>query len=137
PASSAGTACLPDGLRDKIVAVMLAHAEAFLDVRAESGGTAWRIADLPDGAERVRAEVAARLGLAAAREERGAAAVTRPVGLVARESRGGDGGPPASVRDDRGASAVLLAPLGRLTAPQVTWVADRLEDQAARITPWR
>jgi precorrin-3B synthase len=137
PAGPAGTACLPDGLRDKIVAVMLAHAEAFLDVRAEYGGTAWRVADLPDGIERVRAEVAARLGLAAAHEERGTATVTRPVGLVARESRGGDGGPPASVRHDRGSAAVLLAPLGRLTAPQVNWVADRLEGQAARITPWR
>jgi precorrin-3B synthase len=32
---------------------------------------------------------------------------------------------------------VLLAPLGRLTAAQLTWVAGQLEDRDARITPWR
>ncbi|MGH3228075.1 MAG: precorrin-3B synthase, partial [Streptosporangiaceae bacterium] len=51
---------------DGVVTVMLACAEAFLDARAAEGGTAWRIADLTDGAERVRAAVAARLGLTAA-----------------------------------------------------------------------
>ena len=49
-----------------VVTVMLACAEAFLDARAAEGGTAWRIADLADGPARVRAAVAARLGLAAA-----------------------------------------------------------------------
>ena len=49
-----------------VVTVMLACAEAFLDLRAAEGGTAWRIADLTDGPARVRAAVAARLGLAAA-----------------------------------------------------------------------
>jgi precorrin-3B synthase len=34
-------------------------------------------------------------------------------------------------------SVVLLAPLGRLTAAQVTWLADRLSGRPARITPWR
>ncbi len=42
-----------------------------------------------------------------------------------------------SVRDDPGASAVLIAPLGRLTAAQLTWVASRAGERAARITPWR
>jgi precorrin-3B synthase len=32
---------------------------------------------------------------------------------------------------------VLLAPLGRLTSAQVSWVADRVAGRAARITPWR
>jgi precorrin-3B synthase len=32
---------------------------------------------------------------------------------------------------------VLLAPLGRLTAATLNWVADRVAGQAARITPWR
>ncbi len=32
---------------------------------------------------------------------------------------------------------MLLAPLGRLTAAQVTWVADQLGADAARVTPWR
>jgi precorrin-3B synthase len=116
--------------------VMLAFAEAYLDLRAESGGAAWRIADLPDGAERVRAVVAAGLGLATAPEERGTATGARPVGLVARETAGA-GESPAFVRDDAGISAVLIAPLGRLTAAQVTWVADRGAGRAARVTPWR
>jgi precorrin-3B synthase len=32
---------------------------------------------------------------------------------------------------------VLLAPLGRLTAAQLTWIADRLGEHDARVTPWR
>ncbi len=42
-----------------VVAVMLAFAEAFLDERAGAGSAAWRIDDLPGGAERVRTAVAA------------------------------------------------------------------------------
>ena len=41
---------------------ILQPAEAFLDLRAAEGGTAWRIADLADGPTRVRAAVTARLG---------------------------------------------------------------------------
>lgn len=141
---------VPDDLRDGVVVVMLAHAEAFLDLRAELGSTAWRIADLPGGAERVRAAVAARLGLAAVSQEPGTGPASRPVGLVARqrvqsgerpvgraarqEMRGGAESAPY-VQDENESSAVLLAPLGRLTSAQVTWIADRVE--AARITPWR
>jgi precorrin-3B synthase len=108
-----------------VVAVMLACAEAFLDVRAAEGGTAWRIADLADGAERVRAAVAARLGLAAAALATPAA---RSVGPAAR---------PVGVVGPDGTAAVLLAPLGRLTAAQLTWLADRIRGRPARITPWR
>jgi precorrin-3B synthase len=111
-------------MRDAVVAAMLACAEAFLDLRAELGSGAWRVTDLPGGAERVRAAVSARLGLAACPEERGAATTARPVGLIAAQEAGRD-------------SVVLLAPLGRLTAQQVSWIADRLAGQAARITPWR
>ena len=32
---------------------------------------------------------------------------------------------------------MLLAPLGRLTAAQLTWLADRVGGRLARITPWR
>ena len=32
---------------------------------------------------------------------------------------------------------MLLAPLGRLTAAQVTWLAARAAGRPARITPWR
>ena len=127
---------VPEELRDNVVSAMLAFAEAFLDLRAELGGTAWRVADLPDGAERVRASVAARLGLATTPEKNGAATGSRPVGLVVRETAG-TGESAASVRDDARCSAVLIAPLGRLTAAQVTWVADRVAGRAARVTPWR
>ena len=172
------SADVPDDLRDGIVAAMLACAEAFLDLRAELGSSAWRIADLPGGAERVRAAVAARLGLALAAQEPGDATAGRPVGLVARQrvragepadasvgcpgggekpaprvldepavpgaarsgglaarQRRGGAESGAYVLDDNGASAVLLAPLGRLTSAQVTWVADRVRE--ARVTPWR
>jgi precorrin-3B synthase len=120
----------------QVADVMLAFAEAFLDLRAKLGEAAWRVADLPDGAERARAAVAARLWLAAAPEERRTATGARPVGLVAGETVG-TGESAASVRDDARCSAVLIAPLGRLTAAQVTWVADRVAGRAARVTPWR
>jgi precorrin-3B synthase len=105
------------------VTVMLACAEAFLDVRAADGGMAWRVADLTDGPARIGAAVAPRLGLAAApqpsRSPDGPA--SRPVGVV---------GP-------AGTAAVLLAPLGRLNTTQVAWLADRVRGRPARITPWR
>jgi precorrin-3B synthase len=68
--------------------------------------------------------VAARLGLTAAQQETVATKATRPVGLVTGGERSG-------------VSVVLIAPLGRLTSAQVSWVANRIADQAARITPWR
>ncbi len=111
---------------DAVVAVMLACAEAFLDERTAQGGTAWRIADLDGGAERVRAAVAARLGLTAADGVPGggrapSGSASRPVGIV------GPGG----------TAAVLLAPLGRLTAAQLTWLAGLVTARPARVTPWR
>jgi precorrin-3B synthase len=105
--------------------VMLAYAEAFLDMRAADGGTAWRIADLADGAERVRAAVAARLRLTAAPP---APPIAPPIAPAAR---------PVGVVGPGGTAAVLLAPLGRLTAGQLTWLADRVRGRPARITPWR
>src|SRR5262249_35038720 len=124
---------VPDELRDGVVAAMLACADAFLDLRAESSGTAWRIADLPGGADRVRAAAAARLGLDEGQPETepdvalgdaapgcaagvaGAPGATtaRPVGLVTRlearlAARGETGGgavSAASVPDDPDASA--------------------------------
>jgi precorrin-3B synthase len=108
------------------VTVMLACAEAFLDVRAAEGGTAWRISDLANGAERVRAAVAVRLGLAAAPPAPSMSLA--PVGPTAPAAR------PVGVV---GTGAVLLAPLGRLTAAQLTWLADQVGGCSARITPWR
>ena len=104
---------------------MLAFAEAFLDERAAAGSVAWRIADLPDGADRVRAAVAQRFGLAAGPELTIPVTATRPVGLVRCPVGGGGGVEPGSVTSDDFDSAVLLAPLGRLTAAQVTWLAAR------------
>jgi precorrin-3B synthase len=125
-----------------VVTVMLACAEAFLDLQAAEGGAAWRIAELADGAERVRAAVAARLRLAAGpqlaaaspapagsdRPAASGASADRPVGLASR---------PVGVVGPDGTAAVLLAPLGRLTAAQLTWLADRVGGRPARITPWR
>ena len=117
---------------EDVVTVMLACAEAFLDVRATEGGTAWRIAELTDGAERVRIAVATRLGLTAA----------SPPPSTSLAPVGPDGSTAPTVPADRpvgvvGTAAVLLAPLGRLTAAQLTWVADRVGERPARITPWR
>jgi precorrin-3B synthase len=118
-----GLAILGRGSADEVVAVMLACAEVFLDEAAAQGGTAWRIADLTDGDERVHAAVAARLGLAAATQPTPAVsqAPSRPVGLVGPD----------------GTAAVLLAPLGRLTSAQLTWLAGQVTRRPARITPWR
>ena len=126
-----------DAASAEVVAVMLAFAEAFLDERAAAGSVAWRIADLPDGADRVRAAVAQRFGLAAGPELTIPVTATRPVGLVRCPVGGGGGVEPGSVTSDDFDSAVLLAPLGRLTAAQVTWLAARAEGRPARITPWR
>jgi precorrin-3B synthase len=130
-----GLAAQGRGSQDGVVAAMLACAEAFLDEAAAQGGTAWRIADLADGDERVRAAVAGRLGLTAAPEPAaapeptavpepaaaGSRAPSRPVGLVGPD----------------GTAAVLLAPLGRLTSAQLTWLAGQVTGRPARITPWR
>jgi precorrin-3B synthase len=120
-----------------VVTLMLAFAEAFLDELAATGSTAWRIADLPGGAERIRAAIAARFGLAAGPELPVPVAAARPVGLVRRQADVGGGVEPRSVTPDGLDSVVLLAPLGRLTAAQVTWLAARAAGRPTRITPWR
>jgi precorrin-3B synthase len=119
-----------------VVAAMLACAEAFLDERAAQGGTAWRIADLDGGAGRVRAAVAARLGLAAAAQPAGGgrALSVRSAGMV---GSGGSAARPVGVVGWGGSAAVLLAPLGRLTGVQLNWLAGHVTGRAARITPWR
>jgi precorrin-3B synthase len=126
---------------EEVVTVMLACAEAFLDLRAAEGGTAWRIADLADGPTRVRAAVNARLGLAAAAQpiagsparamSHGTGRVGGTAALAAPTAR------PVGVVGPGGTAVVLLAPLGRLTAAQLTWLADRVGGRPARITPWR
>jgi precorrin-3B synthase len=147
---------VPHELRDAVVTAMLACAEAFLDLRADLDGPAWRIADLPGGDGRIRAAVAAHLGLDEAPPRSGspgdgskpgtvAGSAGRPVGLVGREETRGRQESAAIVRDDDRLSVVLLAPLGRLTAAQLTWVAARAGtcagahagEREARVTPWR
>jgi precorrin-3B synthase len=123
---------------DAVVTVMLACAEAFLDEAAAQGGTAWRIAELADGAERVRAAVAARLGLA---DTSSPPAVARPSAAaqtpVAAHVAARSATRPVGIVGPGGTTVVLLAPLGRLTAAQLAWLADRVTDRPARITPWR
>ena len=65
---------------EDVVTVMLACAEAFLDLRAAEEWQAWRISDLADGAERVRAAVsrASRAG----RRPRAASRVPRRLRLA-------------------------------------------------------
>ena len=139
---------------EDVVTVMLACAEAFLDLRTAEGGTVWRIADLADGPTRVRAAVTARLGLATAAQPIAGLpvpAVSDGTGRVG--GTGGTGGGmgrvggtaalaaptarPVGVVGPGGTAVVLLAPLGRLTAAQLTWLANRVGGRPARITPWR
>lgn len=97
------------------VAVMIAAAEAFLDVR----GDAWRIAEVPGGA----AAVASRLGRTV--EPGPDPRVPDPhVGPIAQ-------------RDGRTALEVV-APLGRLSAGQARALATAAATGAeVRLTPWR
>jgi precorrin-3B synthase len=44
---------------------------------------------------------------------------------------------PVGVVGPGGTAAVLLAPLGRLTAAQLSWLAHHVSGRPARITPWR
>ena len=121
---------------DDVAAVMLAFAEAFLDEGAGLAPPPWRIADLPGGAGRVRDVVAGRLGLAAAPTAGATGATPAPAALAARSATR-----PVGIVSPRpageGAAVVLLAPLGRLTGAQLSWLARQLGATPARVTPWR
>jgi precorrin-3B synthase len=110
------------GLRagpDEAVALALAATRAFLDVRAEQGGTAWRIADLTDG----RARVAAVLG--------GGGAEPQPAPPAPTSGAAG------AVRQSDGRTAlVAVVPLGRLTADQAELLAETSAGEL-QLTPWR
>jgi precorrin-3B synthase len=100
------------------VDVALAATRAFLDERADQGGSAWRLVELTDGPARI----AARLG--GARGE----AVDVPTAPVT--------GPAGAFPQVDGRTALIaVVPLGRLTAAQ----ADLLAATAAelQVTPWR
>jgi precorrin-3B synthase len=108
------------------VAALLDAAEAFLSVRAEDGGTAWRAAEVADGPARVAA--ALRVGCREShvqdvwRPERGFPDITAAA--------------PGPVRRDDGRTVLVVAPvLGELTAAQVRLLADAAP--SAVVTPWR
>lgn len=110
-----GLRAAPDGA----VALALAATRAFLDVRGQQGGTAWRVAELTDG----RALIARTLG--GRREE------PRPVPQAPTVD------PVGAVGQDDGRTAlVAVLPLGRLTVDQ----ADLLMETSTgdlQLTPWR
>jgi precorrin-3B synthase len=109
------------GLRapaDDAVALALAATRAFLDERAAQGGTAWRLAELDEGPDRVAARLAGEVGPLL---EVPPPPLVGPVGAVAQ-----DGG---------GTALVGVVPLGRILAD----LADLLAALAGEVqlTPWR
>ncbi|MFP5369610.1 MAG: precorrin-3B synthase [Actinomycetes bacterium] len=111
-----GLRCSADGA----VALALFATRALLDVRAEDGGTAWRLGEISDGPARVRDRL--EEGHARGPFEVPRAPVVGPAGAVAQ--------------DDGRTALVAVVPLGRLTADQ----ADLLAATAAtdlQLSPWR
>ncbi|MGY1752301.1 precorrin-3B synthase [Blastococcus sp. SYSU D01042] len=101
------------------VALALAATRAFLDVRAELGGTAWRVPELADGPRRI----AALLG----------GPVAGPVPVPAA-STGSPAGPVA--QDDGRTALVAVVPLGRVTDAQAELLAATADGEL-QLTPWR
>jgi precorrin-3B synthase len=96
--------------------VMIAAAEAFLAEREAQASSAWRVAELDDGAERVLG----RLGLE-----------------VSSAATGGSGAAPAGLHAqvDGRTALVVTVPLGSLGQEQAAALAGAAEQ--VRITPWR
>ncbi|MEU4718609.1 precorrin-3B synthase [Nonomuraea dietziae] len=113
-------------LADEVVPSMLAAASAFLEL---SGGTAWRVSDLPDGP-----------ALLASRLLHGGPAASKGEGVSSgrpSHETAGSRVPDARVvpqRDGRVALEVVV-PLGRLSADQAMALADVAGE--VRVTPWR
>jgi precorrin-3B synthase len=129
----------PGDQPDEVAAVMLAFAEAFLDVRDTEVATPgvpregyWRISNLADGPRRVRFTVVKRLGLDTAPE----ADLSWLAGYPGK-TKAAAATPPARPVGTVGDHVVLLAQLGRLTVTHLEWLAHRLTGRAARVTPWR
>jgi precorrin-3B synthase len=109
------------GLRahpEDAVALALAATRAFLAERTAQGGTAWRLAELDDGAVRVGARLDGR---------RGGAVDVPPVPAP--------GPVGAAPQHDGRVALVAVVPLGRLDAAQAELLA-RLADEV-QLTPWR
>ncbi|SET51398.1 precorrin-3B synthase [Geodermatophilus poikilotrophus] len=109
------------GLRahpDDAVALALAATRAFLAERTAQGGTAWRLAELDDGAVRVGARLDGRRG-----------------GIVQVPHVPAPGPVGAAPQGDGKVALVAVVPLGRLDAAQAELLA-RLADEV-QLTPWR
>ncbi len=103
------------------VDLALAATRAFLDVRAAAGGTAWRLAEIPDGPARVTAAL-----------PRGQNGHFGPIEVPPAPVVG----PVGAVRQDDGRTAlVAVVPLGRLTAAQAELLAATAAE--LQVTPWR
>jgi precorrin-3B synthase len=102
------------------VELALAATRAFLDVRDEDGGTAWRLAEIPEGITRIVARLPGQNGHCGPIEVP-VAPGTGPAGAVAQS--------------DGRTALVAVVPLGRLTAAQADLLAATSAD--VQITPWR
>ncbi|MBB3083460.1 precorrin-3B synthase [Geodermatophilus sabuli] len=106
------------------VVLALAATLAFLDERAAQGGTAWRLAELDDGPERVVAR------LRAARED-----VVPADGRVPVPPARATGPVGAEAQADGCTALVAVVPLGRLRAEQADLLAGLAGE--VQLTPWR
>jgi precorrin-3B synthase len=112
------------GLRaspDAAVELALAATRAFLDERAEQGGSAWRLAELEAGPQRVASRLNGRHGGFGPKLEIPAAPVIGPVG--------------AATQADGRIALIGVVPLGRLSAEQADLLAGLAPE--VQVTPWR
>jgi precorrin-3B synthase len=96
----------------------LAAARAFLELRARDGDGAWRVRELPGGAERLAEHV-------------GASIVERPP----TAPRSGPRRPGVRVQRDGRFALSALPPLARLNGAQLERLAELAGD--VRVSPWR
>jgi precorrin-3B synthase len=101
------------------VALALAATRGFLHERAAQGGTAWRLAELVDGPDRIAT------ALGGPRDE--------PRPLPALPSTGPAG---AVMQDDGRTALVAVVPLGRMSAAQAELVTS-IAVGDLQLTPWR
>lgn len=104
----------------------LRAARAFLEVRTEHGEDAWRVREIPDGAERVARRIGARTQAEAAVPRAEAGDRDYPL-------------PGPRVQNDGLAAVAALAPLGRLDRESVSALAALVRTYGGdvRLSPWR
>jgi precorrin-3B synthase len=113
-----GLRATPDGA----VELALAATRAFLEERADQGGTAWRLAELEDGAARVSGRLTEGHSGHFGPVDVPPAPVLGPAGAVAQ--------------DDGRTALVAVVPLSRLTADQAELLAEAAVTDL-QVTPWR